>query len=118
MALLVIVIVALVMGQTWWDWRDVQRKSPLPRWVGGVALAGILAAGLSGAASMGSMFYQHTVGELHSGFGSSTFWPEAAFLLCGMGVIVASVRKKSVRSLLLVAGVMAFAFWLGIALYS
>jgi len=115
---LVIVIVALVMGQTWWDWRDVQRKSPLPRWVGGVALAGILAAGFSGAASMGSMFYQHTVGELRSGFGSSTFWPEAAFLLCGMGVIVASVRKKSVRSLLLVAGVMAFAFWLGIALYS
>lgn len=118
MALFVILIVALIIGQTWWDWRDVQREAALPHWVGGLALAGILAASLSGATSMGSLLYQHTVGELRTGFGSSMFWVEFIFLVCGLAVIVTALRKKSARTLLLVAGVLAFAFWLGLALYS
>jgi len=118
MALFVVLIVALVIGQTWWDWRDVKRGPAVPHWIGALALAGLLAASLSGATSMGSVLYQHTVGELQSGLGSSMFWAEFAFLLCGLGVIIAAVRKKSVRTLLLVAGVLSFALWLGISLYA
>lgn len=116
MALFVVLIVALVVGQTLWDWRDTKRGSAPPYWVGGLALAGLLAATLSGANSMGSVLYQHTVGELQAGAGM--FWAEAAFLFCGLGVIVVAVRKKSARSLLLVAGVLSFALWLGISLYA
>ena len=118
MALFVVLIVALVIGQTWWDWRDAKRGPALPHWIGGLALAGLLAATLSGGTSMGSVLYQHTVGELQTGLGSGAFWAEAAFLLCGLGVIVAAVRKKSVRTLLLVAAVLSFAVWLGVTLYA
>lgn len=118
MALFVVLIVALVIGQTLWDWRDAKRGPTVPAWLGGLALAGLLVATLSGTNSMGSMLYQHTVGELQSGSGSGVFWAEAAFLLCGLGVIVVAVRKKSARTLLLVAGVLSFALWLGISLYA
>lgn len=118
MALFAIFIVALVVGFTWWDWRDLQRKSGFPQWVGSLALAGIVAACMTGFTSMSSILYAHTVGELQAGFGSSAFWPEAAFLFCGLGVIVAATRKKSIRTLLLLAAVLIVGLVLGIALYS
>lgn len=118
MALFTILVVALVVGLTWWDWRDIQRKSGFPQWVGSLALAGIVAACVTSFGSISSVLYAHTVGELQNGFGSPAFWPEAAFLLCGLGVIVAAVRKKSARSLLLLAGVLIFGLVLGIALYA
>lgn len=118
MALFVVLIVALVVGQTLWDWRDTKRGSAPPYWVGGLALAGLLAATLSGANSMGSVLYEHTVGELQAGSGAGMFWAEAAFLFCGLGVIVVALHKKSARTLLLVAGVLSFALWLGISLYA
>lgn len=118
MALFVVLIVALVIGQTLWDWRDARRGPAPPYWIGGLAIAGLLAATLSGANSMGSVLYEHTVGELQAGSGAGMFWAEAAFLFCGLGVIVVAVRKKSARSLLLVAGVLSFALWLGISLYA
>ncbi|MFZ0212220.1 MAG: hypothetical protein WBE20_01455 [Candidatus Acidiferrales bacterium] len=118
MALFIVLIVALVVGQTWWDWREAQRKSALPQWIGGLALAGMVAAALTGVGSMSSVLYQHTLSELQGASASALFWPEAGFLICGLAVIVAAVRKKSIRALLLVAGVLVFALWLGVALYS
>jgi hypothetical protein len=116
MALFAILIVALVVGLTWWDWRDIERESGLPQWIGGLALAGIAAASLTGFTSMGSILYAHTVGELQAGFGSPSFWPQCVFLLCGLGVIILSVRKKSMRTLMLLAGVLTFGLVLGLAL--
>ena len=118
MALFTIFVVALVVGLTWCDWREIQRKSGLPQWVGSLALAGIVAACVTSFGSMSSVLYAHTVGELQNGFGSPAFWPEALFLLCGLGVIIAAVRKKSARSLLLLAAVLIFGVALGIALYA
>jgi len=116
MALFAIFIVALVVGLTWWDWRDVERESGLPKWIGSLALAGLVAASLTGFGSIGSVLYAHTVGELQAGFGSASFWPECAFLLCGLGVIILSVRKKSARTLFVLAGVLTFGLVLGLAL--
>ncbi len=118
MALFAIFIVALVVGLTWWDWRDIERESGLPQWIGGLALAGIAAASLTGFTSMGSILYAHTVSELQAGFGSPSFWPESMFLLCGLAVIIVSVRKKSVRTLLVLASVLTFGLLLGLALYA
>jgi hypothetical protein len=116
MALFAVFIVALVVGLTWWDWRDMERQSGLPQWIGGLALAGTLAATLTGFTSMGSILYARTVGELRAGFGSPSFWPQCVFLLCGLGVIILSVRKKSMRALFFLALVLTFGLVLGLAL--
>lgn len=116
MALFAVFIIALVVGFTWWDWREIERASALPKWIGSLALAGLLAASLTGFGSMGSVLYAHTVGELQAGFGSSTFWPQCIFLICGLGVIILSVRKKSMRSLFVLAGILTFGVLLGLAL--
>ena len=113
MALFIVLIVALVVGLTWWDWREVQRQEALPDWAAGAALAGMLGAALTGVTSMGSILYQRSLGELQTGLGSGMFWPELAFLAVCLGVILLAVRKKSARALLLLAGILAFALWLG-----
>lgn len=118
MALFTILVVALVVGLTWWDWRELQRESGLPQWIGGLALGGIVAACLTGFTSMGSILYAHTVGELQAGFGTPAFWPECAFLLSGLGVIIAAARKRSAGTLLLLAGVLAFGLFLGLAAFA
>lgn len=115
-ALFIVVLVALVIGQTWWDWRDVRRQSKLPEWASGMALAAIVAAALAAATSFSSVVYQSTVGEFQRSFASGFFWPELGFLLCGMGLIVAAVSKKNARALLLLAAILTFTVWLGIAL--
>ncbi len=116
MALFILLIVAVVIGQTWLDWRDTQRQIAIPHWASGLALAGVVAASMTTATSMASFIYQDTVGEWASGFGSSFFWPQLGFLLCAMGVIVLAVRKKRVRMLLFLTGLLTAAFWLGMAL--
>jgi|SRR5579864_1240095 len=116
MAFFIVLIVALVVGLTWWDWREVQRQAALPDWAAGAALAGMLGAALTGITSMGSVLYVRTVSELQTGFGSGMFWPQLLFLLFSLGVIIIAVRKKSARTLLLLAGILAFALWLGFTL--
>ncbi len=116
MALFILLIVGVVVGQTWLDWRDTQRQIVIPHWASGLALAGVVAASLTTATSMASFLVQDTLGGWVSGFGSSAFWPQLGFLLCSMGIIILAVRKKRVRVLLVLAGVLAAVFWLGMTL--
>jgi uncharacterized membrane protein len=116
MALFIVLIVALVVGLTWWDWREVQRREALPDWAAGAALAGMLGAAFTCVTSIGSILYLRTLGDLQASLGSGTFWPQLAFLVVGLGIILLAVRKKSVRTLLLLAGILALALWLGFAL--
>ncbi len=118
MALFIIIVVGIVVGQTWLDWRDAERRTPFPAWASGVALACVLAASLTAATSLASIFYRDTAGQFPSGFGSALLWPQLGFLLCVLGVVVAAVRKKRLRMLLLLAGLLTVAFWLGLALSS
>ncbi|HEV2490831.1 MAG TPA: hypothetical protein VGT03_13580 [Candidatus Acidoferrales bacterium] len=113
MAFFIVLIVALVAGLTWWDWREVQRQEALPDWATGAALAGMIGAALIGITSMGSALYNHTVSELQTGLGSGMFLPQLIFLTIGLGVILLAVRKKSARTLLLLAGILMVALWLG-----
>jgi hypothetical protein len=115
-ALFVVLIVAVVVGQTWLDWRDTQRASAAPAWASGVALAGIVGASLTAATSLASFIYQDRVGAWASSLGSGFFWPQLGFLLCSMGIVVAVVRQKRLRMLLFVVGLLMGAFLLGLAL--
>lgn len=116
MAILLFIVVAIVIGQTWMDWRDAENRTPFPAWASGLAMAALLAGALTTATSLASIFYRSSVDQLAGTFGSGLFWPELGFLLCAMGILLAVMRKKRARTLLMLAGLLTAAFWIGLAL--
>jgi hypothetical protein len=115
-ALFVLVIVGVVVAQTWFDWRDAKRAWALPDWAKGMALAGVLGASLTAATAFASYWIQDGASQTNSA--TTLFWPELGFLLCALGIIVAAVRKKRLRLLLVLTGLLIAAFWLGMTLSS
>ena len=118
MAIFVLIVVGLVVAQTWLDWRDTKRKWLAPDWAKGTALAGIIAVSLAAATSFASVWIQDGAGQSNTGFASRLFWPELAFLVCMMGVVVFAVRRKRLRLMMLLAAVAVAAFWIGMTLLS
>jgi len=115
-ALFVLVVAALVVAQTWLDWRDAKKDWVVPEWAKGLALAGAVAASLTAATSFASFWLQDPANASSATFNSAMFWPELGFLLCAMGVIIVAVRKKRLRLMLLLTGVLTAAFWIGMSL--
>lgn len=118
MALFVLVIVGIVVAQTWLDWRDARKDWILPEWAKGMALAGAVVAMLTAATSFASFWLEGAASSSGDGFGSGFFWPELGFLLCTMAVIIFAVRKKRLRVLLVLTLLLIAAFWLGMTLSS
>ena len=58
MALFVMLIVGVVVVQTWLDWRDARKSWVLPDWAKGVALAGASGALLTAVTSSASFLMQ------------------------------------------------------------
>ena len=116
MALFVLVVVGLVIVQTWFDWRDAKRNWVIPEWAKGMALAGAIAASLTAAASYASSWMVDNAARSISVFNARLFWPELGFLLCGMAVIVVAVRKKRLRLMLILTAVLTVAFWIGMTM--
>jgi hypothetical protein len=116
MALFVLVVVGLVVAQTWFDWRDAKKDWVVPEWAKGMALAGAVTASLTAASSFASFWLQDTAASSVSPFNSHLFWPELGFLLCTMGVIIVAVRKKRLRLMLILTGVLTAAFWIGMTM--
>lgn len=117
MALFVLIMVGLVVAQTWLDWRDSNRAWVVPNWAKGMALGGVIAASLAAATSLASVWLRDEGGQWTGGFGSRTFFLEAGFLLAMMGVIVFAARKNWIRMvLLLLACMLVAAIFLGMAL--
>jgi xanthine/uracil permease len=116
-ALFVLLIVGIIVAQTWLDWRDTQKDLVIPDWAKGTALAGLIGVSLAAASSYASVWLEdasHTA----SGVSSRQFWPQLAFLVCAMTVVVVATRKKRLRLMLLLTGVVIGAFWLGLTLSS
>jgi hypothetical protein len=88
----------------------------VPEWAQGMALAGAVAASLTAASSFASFWLQDTVASSVSPFNLHLFWPELGFLLCTMGVIIGAVRKKRLRLMLILTGVLTAAFWIGMTI--
>lgn len=118
MALFVLLIVGVVVAQTWLDWRDARKDWVVPVWAKGLALAGVVAITLTEASSFASVWLRDGAGQWSAGIESPLFWPEVGFLLCTMGIIVASVRRKRIKIMLVLTGVLTAAFWLGMAISS
>ena len=119
MALFVLILVGLVVGQTWLDWRETRKDWVMPEWAKGMALAGIIAVSLTAVTSFASVWLQDSAGQWTAGFGSRFFWMELLFLFIVLGTIVLAARIKRFRWLLIVASVVtAGAFWFGMSLFS
>lgn len=116
MALFVLIAVGLVVTQTWLDWRDTKKGWVVPDWAKGTALAGVLAVSLTAASSFASAWIQDPTNQIDGDFSVSHMWPELVFLFCVLGIIVFTVRKRRLRLMLLLTGVVVTAFWLGMAL--
>jgi hypothetical protein len=119
-ALFVLLIVGVVVAQTWLDWRDTKKTWVVPDWAQGLALAGVVGAVITAGVSFASFWMQQGPGQGASalGFGSRLFWPEAGFLLCALGVVVAAARRKRLKLLLVLSGLLLGAFWLGFVITS
>jgi hypothetical protein len=118
-ALFVLVLVALVVGQTWLDWRETRKDWVMPEWAKGMALAGVVAISLTAVTSFASVWLQDSTGQWTDGFGSRFFWAELVFLFVVLGMIVLAARKKRFRWLLIAASIVtAAAFWFGMSLFS
>jgi hypothetical protein len=118
-ALFVLVIVGLIVAQTWLDWRDTRKTWIVPDWARGAALAGLIAVSLAAATSFASIWIQESADQFDTGVTSSRlFWPQIGFLVCMMGIIVVGIRKKRMRLMMALAGCLVAAFWVGMTFSS
>lgn len=117
MALFVLLVVGIVVAQTWLDWRDAQKGWVMPEWAKGMALAGIVGVSLAAVSSYASVWLQDA-SQSTTGLGSRLFWPELGFLVCSMVAIIFAARQKRVRLMLLLTSVVIVAFWIGFNLPS
>src|ERR1700730_3466229 len=111
MALFVLIVVGVVVAQTWLDWRDACKDGVLPEWAKGLALAGALGALLTAATSSASFLMQDAAANGGAEFGYGLFWPELGFLLFAMAIVLFAVRKKRMRVLLVLSALLIAAFW-------
>ena len=115
MALFVVAIVALIVAQTWREWRETKKDWIVPEWAKGVALAGVIAVSMTAATSYASFWIEDGAAQPS---GASLVWPELGLVLCAMGIIVAVVRKKRLRVMLGLAILFAACLWLGLSFSS
>jgi hypothetical protein len=113
-ALFVLVVIGLVVAQTWLDWRDTRRNWVVPEWAKGLALAAVVGISLTSATSFASSWLEGESGNWSTDLSSRHMWFELGFMACSMGLIVLGARKKRFRLALLMAGIVAAILcWVG-----
>lgn len=118
MGLFILIIIGLVVAQTWHDWRKNSKSWALPQWVNGLALGGILAVSLAAVASFASGWIQNPPAQLGSALDSAVLWPQIGLVSVSTVVILLMARKRRLPWMLLLAGMILTAFWIGSALGS
>lgn len=114
MALFVLVVIGLVVAQTWLDWRETNRNWVVPDWAKGLALAAVVAISLTSATSFASSVLEGEAGNWSTDLGSRRMWFELGFVVCSMGLIVLGARKKRLRLALFMGGIAAAIIcWVG-----
>jgi nicotinamide riboside transporter PnuC len=117
-ALFVLIIVGIVVAQTWYDWRKNKKNGVLPDWAKGVALGGVLSVSLAAMASFASAWMQDPGSPWGNAIQSHLFWPEAGLFLVAVSAVLLMTRKKRLPWLLLLAGVILAALWVGMSIGS
>jgi hypothetical protein len=115
LALFVLLVVGVVVAQTWLDWRDTRKGSRIPDWAKGTALASVLAVSLALATSYASAWIEGSE-PLSPRGDSRVLWPQIGFLICTMGLLIAAARHKRFRWMFVAAGVVVGVLWIGFAL--
>ncbi len=109
----VLIIIAVVVAQTWHDWRKSSKDLVLPEWAKGLALGGVLAISTAGLASFASTWMQDPTNQLGGILESHQFWPEAGLVAISAAVILLMARERRLPWMLLLAGMLVAAFCVG-----
>jgi hypothetical protein len=117
-ALFVLIVVGVVVGQTWLDWRQTRKDWVIPDWAKGAALGGVIAISLAAATSFASVWMEDSSDQWSGGFGARAVWSQALFLIVMLAIVILAARKKRLRWTFLVAGGLVAVFWLGVTLSS
>jgi hypothetical protein len=112
--LFVVIIAAVVVGQTWLDWREAERRCPAPAWLALLAVAAVVSISVSVSLSAASSFYQEALAGWRTG---SAAWSQAVFLISMTALVAAAVWTRRMRVLLLVTAGLTTAVWLGFSLF-
>jgi hypothetical protein len=115
-ALFVLILVGVVVAQTWFDWRDTSKARVIPEWAKGMALGGLIAVPLAAAAAVVTIWMREDPEIAAGAFGTRVSWSEIGFIALCMSFIFFAVRKKGYRFMLLLAGVVIAAFWIGLTI--
>ncbi len=113
MGLFVLIIIAVVVAQTWHDWRKHNKDLVLPEWAKGLALGGVLAISIAGLASFASAWIQDPRSQLGGMLESHELWPQVGLVAISAAVILLMARKRRLPWMLLLAGMILAAFWVG-----
>lgn len=111
MALFVLIVVGIVVAQTWVDWRQTRKDWVFPDWAKGTALAGAIAVSLAAMTAFTSVWLQDTSNDWAASFGNRSLWLQIAFLIATLGVIVVAIRKKQLRIVCLIAAAVLVVIW-------
>jgi hypothetical protein len=111
-ALFALMLVGVVVAQTWFDWRDEKKSWVVPEWAKGMALGGVIAVSLAATTSVASVWLREGAGQWTGALAPKVFWPETVFLVCMMGIVVFAIRRKRIRLMFLLAVVLVEALWL------
>lgn len=116
MALLVLILVAIVVIQAWFDWGDAKKGWSVPDWAKGIALGGLIAVSLAASSAFASVWIGEEAGDWTGGFGSPRFWLELICSLAMLGILVYGIRKKRLRLMMLLGCALITAMVLGMVL--
>ena len=118
MAFFVLVVVGLIVAQTWADWRRTRQESIFPDWAKGTALAGTVAVSLAAAAGFAVVWLQDSANRQANGFTSRSLWLQIAFVAAAMLAIVLAIRKERMRLLFLFAAAFLIVLWVSASFLS
>jgi hypothetical protein len=114
----VLIIVGVVVAQTWHDWRKNIKDWVVPDWARGIALGGVLAASITALASFATTWMEDSSSQMGGILASRVFWPQAGLVVISAAIIVLMARKRRFHWLFLLAGMVLAAFWVGMTLGS
>jgi hypothetical protein len=112
-ALFISIVVGVIVLQTWLDWRGQPHALPLPAWMGGLALGGILAPLLATGILL---FEQKMAGEWAGPAESHLQWPQVLFVFAAMGILVFAIFKRHTRLVTVLAVLLLIGLCLSLAL--
>jgi hypothetical protein len=117
-AFFVLIVVGVVVAQTWFDWRQTRKDWIIPDWAKGAALGGVIAVSLAAATSFATAWMEDPSAQWAVGFGARAIWSQALFLIVMAAIVITAARKKRMRWTLVVAGTLVAVFWIGITIFS